>query len=145
MGGLNQWGGFHTEVHEDRLGTGWMVDRICEMDEAGLFQVWVCDGVGPASSLIAPLRERGLIVETINATEHGQAWGRFVDMVNDGDLTHLGSDELRDAIRGAKARPIGDGASAWGRKSSSVNVAPLVAATLALGAACGIGAGVQVF
>lgn len=145
LAGKNQDDQYHVEVHENRPGTNWMVDRIIEMDEAGLFQVWVCDGVGPASSLIAPLRERGLIVETINSTEHGQAWGRFVDEVGDSGLAHLGSEELRDAIRGAKPRPIGDGASAWGRRSSSVNVSPLVAATLAVGAACGIGAGVQVF
>jgi hypothetical protein len=66
-------------------------------------------------------------------------------MVNDDELDHLGDDVLRDAIRGAKARPIGDGASAWGRRSSSVNVAPLVACTLALGAAAGVGTGLQVF
>jgi len=145
LAGLNKDGDFHVEVQENRQGTRWMVDRILEMDAAGLFQTWVCDGIGPASSLIVPLREEGLRVETVNATEHGQCWGRFVDAVADGTLAHLGSDELRDAIRGAKARPIGDGASAWGRRSSSVNVAPLVACTLALGAAAGVGTGLQVF
>ena len=77
-------------------------------------------------------------VETVNATEHGQAWGRFVDMVADDELDHLGDEALRDAIRGAKARPIGDGAWAWARKNSSVNISPLVAATLGLGVAAGV-------
>jgi hypothetical protein len=62
-------------------------------------------------------------------------------MVEQGEVAHLGSQELRDAIRGAKARPIGDGSFAWARRNSSVNIAPLVAGTLALGAAAGVGQG----
>lgn len=145
VSGLNQDYRFQTEIHDHRPGTGWMVDRVVEMDERGVFSEWVCDGVGPASSLILELKERGVNVRTVNATEHGQSWGRFVDMVNDDEMDHLGDPVLRDAVRGAKARPIGDGASAWARKNSSVNIAPLVAATLGLGAAVGIGAAVQVF
>lgn len=145
VAGRNLEGQFQGEIHEHRLGTGWMVDRIVQMDERGLFECWVCDATGPASSLIQPLRDAGLRVETVNATEHGQAYGRFLDMVADGQLVHLGSEEMRDAIRGAKPRPIGDGSYAWGRKHSTVNISPLVAMTLALGAASGIGAGLQVF
>ena len=145
VSGRNEHYRFQTEIHDHRPGTGWMVDRIVEMDDRGVFAEWVCDAVGPASSLILELKERGVNVRTMNATEHGQAWGRFVDMVNDDELDHLGDQALRDAIRGAKARPIGDGAPAWARKNSSVNIAPLVAATLGLGAAVGIGAGLQVF
>jgi hypothetical protein len=55
--------------------------------------------------------------------------------VKDKTLRHLGSDELRNAILGARTRPIGDGAWAWGRKHSTVDISPLVASTLALGAA----------
>jgi hypothetical protein len=73
----------------------------------------------------------------VNTPEHGQACGRLVDMVEAGTLAHLGSGELRDAVRGAKPRPLGD-AWAWSRKNSSVDIAPLVAATLALGAAAGV-------
>jgi hypothetical protein len=145
VAGRNDAGFFQCEIHENRPGTGWMVDRICEMDERGIFEAWVCDATGPASSLLVELRDRGMRVETVNATEHGQAWGRFVDMVEQRELEHLGSEELRDAIRGAKARPIGDGSFAWARRNSSVNIAPLVSATLALGLASGIGANVQVF
>ena len=63
--------------------------------------------------------------------------GQLVDLVAQGDLAHLGSDDLRDAIRGARSRPLGD-AWAWSRKNSSVDISPLVAATLALGVASGI-------
>jgi hypothetical protein len=114
------------------------------MFESALVSFIVCDGVGPAASLVDSLRESGLPVETVNTSEHGQACGRLVDPVAEGGVVHLGSEELRDAIRGARSRPLGD-AWAWSRKSSSVDISPLVAATLALGAASGIGAGVQVF
>ena len=138
VAGRNQDDVFQAEVHESRPGTGWMVDRIVEMDERGIFDTWVCDGTGPAASLLVELKDRGIRVETLTAAEHGQAWGRFIDMVDQGEMTHLGSEELRDAIRGAKARSIGDGAFAWARRSSTVNISPLVAVTLALGAAAGV-------
>jgi hypothetical protein len=135
--GLNQDGRFHVEVHEDRPGTDWLVPRLVEMYESDLVERVVCDGVGPASSMVQPLRDAGVLVDTVNTHEHGQACGRLVDMVSEGAVAHLGSDELRDAIRGARSRPLGD-AWAWSRKTSAVNISPLVAATLALGAAAGV-------
>ncbi len=140
IAGRNQDDVFHVEVQECRPGTGWAVDRIVEIVEKGQPEIVVCDAVGPASSLLIALSDAGVKVETVNATGHGQACGRLVDMVNDKTLAHLGSSELRDAIRGSKVRQLGD-AWAWSRKSSSVDISPLVAATLALGAAAGVGIG----
>jgi hypothetical protein len=137
VAGRNQNGNFHVELHECKAGTGWVVDRLVEMVARGNPEVVVCDATGPASSLLVALEDADIKVETVNATEHGQACGRLVDMVADGTLTHLGSAEFRDAVRGAKARPLGD-AWAWSRKNSSVDISPLVAATLALGAAAGV-------
>jgi hypothetical protein len=57
-----------------------------------------------------------------------------------GDLEHLGSQELRDALAGAADRPLLD-RWAWKRTSSRVNIAPLVAATVAVGVAAGIATG----
>jgi predicted Fe-Mo cluster-binding NifX family protein len=140
LAGRNQDDRFHVEIQECRPGTSWAVARIVEIVEAGMPEIVVCDSVGPASSLLVALKDAGVKVETVNSTEHGQACGRLVDMVNDGTLAHLGSSELRDAIRGSKVRQLGD-AWAWSRKSSSVDISPLVAATLALGAAAGVGIG----
>lgn len=138
--GYNQHGKFHVELHENKAGTGWVVQRLAEMVERGNPELVVCDGVGPAASLLVALDEAGVKVETFNSPEHGQACGRLVDMVNDGTLEHLGSAELRDAVRGSKKRELGD-AWAWSRKNSSVDISPLVAATLALGAAAGVSVG----
>lgn len=138
--GYNQHDKFHAEIQEHKQGTGWVVDRVVEMTDRADIDSVLIDGVGPAASLIVPLQEAGLEVEVVSTSEHGHACGHLVDIVNEGNLAHLGSLELRDAIRGAKSRPLGD-AWAWSRKSSSVDISPLVAATLALGAAAGVTSG----
>lgn len=140
VGGMNQNGQWHVEIQEHRQGTSWVVDRIVEMVERGEPDIVVCDALGPAASLIVPLAERGVRVEAMSSPEHAQSCGRLLDMVEEQSLAHLGSEDLRDAIRGAKQRPMGD-AWAWHRRNSSVDISPLVAATLALGAAAGIGVG----
>ena len=142
--GLNQHGKYHVEIQEHKQGTSWVVNRIIQMTQRADVAQVVCDSVGPAASLIEQLELEGIRVERTNTPEHGQACGRLVDMVNDNLMVHLGSDELRDAVRGARSRPLGD-AWAWSRKNSNVDISPLVAATLALGAASGLGAAVQVF
>jgi hypothetical protein len=75
--------------------------------------------------------DAGIKVRRLDSNEYGQACGVFVDSVGEGTLKHLGQEELLAAIRGAKARPLVD-RWAWSRTKSSVNIAPLVAATLAL-------------
>jgi hypothetical protein len=61
----------------------------------------------------------------------------MVDLVSERQVRHRGSVEFQQALRGAKPRPLGD-AWAWSRKSSTVDISPLVAATLALSAAQGL-------
>lgn len=136
--GQNQDGEWHVEVHYHRQGTGWVAGVLERMWEGGQVDAIYCDSVGPASSLLVTLQEAGVKVETVNSTELGQCCGRLVDMVNDNTLRHLGSDELRNAVIGARTRPIGDGSWAWGRKHSTVDISPLVAATIAVGAAVGV-------
>jgi hypothetical protein len=54
-----------------------------------------------------------------------------VDAVTDETVRHLGQPALASAIKGAAKRPLGD-AFAWARKSSTVDISPLVGCTLAL-------------
>lgn len=140
LAGRNQNDDWHVEIQEHRQGTRWVVDRVVRMIENGAPEPVFLDAVGPANSLKVPLEEAGIRVETVSSTEHGASCGRLVDMVADRSLAHHGSAELRDAVRGAKKRPLGD-SWAWSRKNSTVDISPLVAATLALGAAAGVTAG----
>jgi hypothetical protein len=77
------------------------------------------------------MRERRITVTPVSSTEYAQACGQLVDAVNQDGLRHLGTPELRAAALGTTRRPMGD-AWAWSRKSSAVDICPLVACTLAL-------------
>ena len=96
----------------------------------------VCDGYGPAASLVPELEQAGLTVRMFDSTEYANACGRLVDVVTEETLRHLGSLDLWNAIRGAKPRPLSD-RWAWSRSKSTVDISPLVAATLALCSAMG--------
>jgi hypothetical protein len=120
----------HLEVIEHRPGTGWMVDRIAELSERHDAPV-VCDQAGPAASLISELEDRGVDVRTTTTSEHAQACGTLFDAVDQATVRHLGDSSLESAVRGALKRPLGD-SWAWSRRSSAVDISPLVASTLAL-------------
>ena len=68
----------------------------------------------------------------LNTKEMLQACGMFYDAVVDSQsLRHIGQAELDDAVMGATTRTVSDG-WLWDRKSASVDLSPLVAATVAL-------------
>ena len=76
-------------------------------------------------------------VHRVTGGEHAEAVGLFMDEVTEETLRHLGIGELLDAIRGAKLRNVGD-AHLWSRRNATVDVSPLVAASLAVWAAWGM-------
>ena len=124
-------GRWHVEVVDHRPGTKWVAGRledlIAKHRPSGIF----CDAGGPAGSLLDELERNGLEVTAVSAREHGQACGIFYDAVMEGNLAHLGQPELTAALDGAVKRSLGD-AWAWSRKSSSIDISPLVACTIAL-------------
>jgi hypothetical protein len=120
----------HVETVDHHAGTGWVPHRIVEL--AGRHDATVaCDARGPAASLVAEIEALGVKVRQLDAQEHARAWGGFVDRVEQRAMRHLGTPELLQAIKGAAKRPLGD-AWAWSRKSSGVDISPLVAGTIAL-------------
>lgn len=129
--GYNAARRLHVEVIANRSGTQWVPAKLLELQERHDPLVVVGDGYGPAASLKTTIEEAGVAIEQSTANEHAQACGLLLDAVTQGTLVHLGSDELRSAIRGAATRPLGD-AWAWSRKNSNTDISPLVAATLAV-------------
>jgi hypothetical protein len=139
--GKNGEGLFHVEVIDNHRGMGWVVKRAGELWKKHLPLKLMLDRAGPAASLVPELEEAGIKVEIIDAREYANACGFIFDLVQDGKLRHLGSKEMKDALKGAATRPLGD-AWAWSRKSSHVDISPLVASTLALwGSSIGFGGG----
>lgn len=105
-------------------------------DRAGYRMPIVIDAASPASSLIPGLKAVRAKVITTHATDMAKACGLVFDMVKAGTLRHgdgPGSDALSAAVAGARKRAIRDaGGWGWDRRDESVNIAPLVAFTLAV-------------
>lgn len=129
--GRNQDGKWHIEVIAQKKGTGWIPEALKEYVLAHKPAMIVADTFGPSGSMMHAVEEAGVLIEGMTATQHGQACGLLLDCVQEKTLRHLGSADLRNAIKGAATRPLGD-AWAWSRKDSNVDISPLVASTLAL-------------
>lgn len=123
-------GGLHVEVVDNRSGFEWTLGRILEIVRRHNPSMVVCDAAGPAGSLIAPLTAEGVEVRPVTSREHTQACGGFYDDVKGKTLRHIGQPVLNGAVDGADRRIIAD-AWLWSRKSSAVDISPLVAVTLA--------------
>jgi hypothetical protein len=130
VAGVRPDGATHVEVIEQGRGTGWLVPRLAELMEDHKPIAVICDPSGPAGSLLPDLARQGVDALVVSSKEHAQACGMFYDAVVEGTLHHLGTPELLAALDGAAKRPLGD-AWVWSRKSSSVDISPLVAVTLA--------------
>jgi len=132
--GRSDTGKWLVEVIHSRSGTGWLEERLVDLYRTHEVAEVVCDGFGPAAAIANRVDEAGITVRRMDSGDYGKACGLFVDCVGERTLRHLGQQELDAAIRGAKARPLVD-RWAWSRTKSTVNISPLVAATLALWAA----------
>jgi phage terminase large subunit-like protein len=120
------------EIVDHRPGTAWVAERAKDMRDRSGITTWVIDSTGPAGSLVASLTALGLEVVEPLARQIGHATQGFYDGCCDsGEITHLGDPLLAAALAGAVKRPVGDGGWAWARKSTSVDVSPLFAASLA--------------
>lgn len=119
---------------DHRAGIEWMVPRAKELDERW-HPTWLIEPDGPARVLLGPLKEAGIKVQLVTGREFGGACAAFLKAVNAVErkaLRHLGQAPLTTATGAAKKRDVGDGAWAWGRKASDLDISPLVVSTLAL-------------
>ncbi|MGW4124757.1 terminase [Nocardia sp. NPDC004711] len=93
----------------------------------------VIDTASPASSLAPRLRAKRRRVIGSSAMDMIKACGQLVGKVRTNRLTHAGQTALADAMEGGRKRPIGTaGGWGWDRRDETVNIAPIVSATLAL-------------
>jgi hypothetical protein len=129
--GINDRGKLHVEVIHARAGTGWVPERLAALYQAHEVVEIVCDGFGPSASIAKRVDEAGIKVRRINSGEYAEACGVFLDAVGEGELRHIGQDELSAAVRGARARPLVD-RWAWSRTKSVADVGPLIAGTIAV-------------
>ena len=143
--GKRKDGDWHVELVEYRSGTGWLIN-------------WLQNTAPNYKSMKVALQSRGApvasmadIIGAIDGVEiiecagkDVSGWcGRFWDAVAssaDDDIDavpvhHITQPALDLAANIAATRPLGDGAWAWDRNKSMEDISPLVAVTMAFGAA----------
>lgn len=119
------------ELIEHRSGTGWVADRVNGFAARHGADV-VLDGTGPAGSLDKDLEK----CRRLAAREVADACGLFHDAVIDGRCAIRRDPRIDAAVSGVVKRSVGD-AFRWDRRSSTEDVTPLEAVTLAWWAAHG--------
>lgn len=133
VAGFDELGKPQVELADGRGGTAWVVDRIVGMSQRHDRFVGVAVDVGsPAATFIDKLEARGVKVVHVSGPSHALFAQAFMDAVRNRDLTHRGQDSLTAAVAGAAQRKLGD-RWLWNRRDPSVDITPLVSATLAYG------------
>jgi phage terminase large subunit-like protein len=123
----------YVDVVETRRGEpDWGVDKFVEICGRHEVRAVVIDGRSAATTLVDPLRQRGVTVTVTQASQMAKACGGFYDAVMDGTLKHLDQPSLNVALSVARRRAIGDGGWGWSRRDSDADITPIVASTLAL-------------
>jgi len=123
----------HGELLRVAAGTGWLVDEVVRLHDRHDVVEIIADQYGGNVQLLDQLRDLGLPVRAVSGTEHAAACSTLLDLARSDAFRHIGQPELTNALRGARAKPLGD-AWAWSRKQSTGDVAAVVALTLALAA-----------
>jgi hypothetical protein len=118
------------EILEEREGLSWVVDEMAAL-MADRPDAVILDQAGQAHSLVPALQKVGIEPTITDLKTMVVACGEFYDLVTEGRLVHPSDSALNAAVEGAHQRTVGDGQWAWTRRSTKVNVAPLVSATLA--------------
>ena len=114
------------QLVEHRPGVGWLPDRVSEL-RAKWPGTWLLDPRGGSASQAA-----GWPGLTMSPSESRQACAELEAAVRSGRFGHFGQPELRAALDGAVKRPNEEGGWSWARRSTRVDISPLVAATLCL-------------
>lgn len=121
----------HTAVIAHAPGISWVPEKIYELTRGrGVLELWV-DPTGPIGAIMPDIRRKAMatVVES-DARVMVNACARFHQGVLDGTTRHHNQDVLNAAVDGADKRQLEDG-WAWKRRTSTEDISPLVACTLA--------------
>ena len=117
----------HVELVAHGEGVSWLADRVSEL-RARWGGVWLLNPRGASASQAADWP--GV---QVSGAEARQSCVELEAAVRSGVFGHYGQPVLRAALEGAVKRPSEDGGWYWARRSTVVDISPLVAVTLALG------------
>jgi phage terminase large subunit-like protein len=125
--------GICLDLAAHRRGTAWVTAEVARLRGDSAVPV-ALDLGGPAAVLNSELGQLDNPIGTVNpaTADVAHACSALLDGLIRRRVWHADNQFLDVAVRGASRRPLGDGAWAWSRKNSLVDISPLVAATLAL-------------
>lgn len=123
------------QVLESHPGTGWVVPALLALRADHPNARFVAPAApAPSGSLFGEAKAAGLDLEPVSASAHAAACSSLEAQVNESRMRHRRDELLDAALSGATKKDVGDGAWVWSRKSSLVDITPLVSFTLALAA-----------
>lgn len=122
----------HIELVDRQVGTSWVADRLAGLQERWSPRGIVVEAGSQAGVLVPELKRKGVKVRQVSARNYLQSCGMFLDAVKRGELAHTGQAELDEAVGVAQFKFVGDSMFKWSRKNPTVDISPLVAASLAL-------------
>jgi hypothetical protein len=117
------------ELLEHRTGVGWLRARVAELATTHGATVAVDTG-SPANSFGDEWERAGVEVKRLASREMAGACGSFFDAVTNATIQVRTHPSLTAAAAGARQRHSGD-VWYWARRDSTVDVTPLVAASIA--------------
>jgi hypothetical protein len=143
-GGYRDDGLMHVKVLDYRAGTGWVMDRIRQLEERWEPIGWIVNDSGPAGALIPGMENLeddngdllngryGVKVIPVSMGAMGNACGHLQDITARQGWRYPGPnteglDYVADALEGSGTRTLGD-RWAWDRRGET-GIAPLVAVT----------------
>lgn len=132
----------HLELIENGPGTGWVVARMRELlaaHETRRIKVGekykngvILDPAGPGGELSPRLKAANIDPYLASSQDVGQGCAALLTGIRDDALTHIGQQEVHDALDGAGRRELGDGGWALSRRHSEVDISPIMSFALAL-------------
>lgn len=142
--GKREDGNWHVELAEYRTGTGWLVKwfQNAAPNYEGMKVALQSKGAPIASMMDVLAAIDGVEIVECHGKDVAGWCGRLYDAVaacaDESDalpVYHITQPALDLAANIASTRPMGDGAWAWDRNKSMEDISPLVAVTMAFGAA----------
>jgi hypothetical protein len=117
------------EVVDTRSGLGWVTAKVIDLAHKHNATVGV-DTASPAHSLADEWERQGVTVQRLSSREMAGASGTFYDAVLNHTIQIRTDKALDRAAAGARRRESGD-VWYWARRDNTVDVSPLVAASIA--------------
>ena len=133
VAGMNDEGDYVVSLLEQFSNPDQAVKFIAAATEKNDVRAVIVDARSQAGTLVDALKRNGVRATVTSERDMAAACGTFFDGMYDGWLFHIGQPQLTIAQEQARKRPLlGGDAWGWNRRSSSSDITPIVAASLAL-------------